>query len=96
MYKIKYRKIFSYGMICIMFILVVLVFKTIEVYKVSKDIDIDIKEYDRKIAKVKKDLVIEKEKEEYYNSDEYIEKVAREKSNLVKKNDIIFITKYNE
>jgi len=73
-------------------IAVLLLIKLYDISIVNKQMDEQINAYNNELKKRKADLNEATEKKDYYNSDEYIEKIAREQENLVKKNDIIFVT----
>ncbi len=56
------------------------------------------KRYDKEVEKLKDDLSIKKRELNlkkaqmiYYNTDEYMEKIAREEADLVMPNDIVFM-----
>ncbi len=87
----KYKK--KYMVWTVLMIAFILGFKLYEVTLVNNQMDLKIAECAKELKKSKNELAEAKKKEGYYKSDEYIEKIAREEANLVKKNDIIFITK---
>ncbi|HCC07926.1 MAG TPA: hypothetical protein DEP72_07225 [Clostridiales bacterium] len=81
-------------MIIIMVIAIafILSIKLYEVNNVNSQMNDQINTYNKELVKSKAELRQTIDKRDYYKSDEYIEKVAREQENLVKKNDIIFVT----
>ncbi|HAN09760.1 MAG TPA: hypothetical protein DCP90_04010 [Clostridiales bacterium] len=88
MYTKKKQIIF----IMVIIIAVILSIKLYEISVVNIQMNDKINTYDKELKKFKSELKETVDKKNYYKSDEYIEKIAREQENLVKKNDIIFVT----
>lgn len=76
----------------VVFVAVIAVCTGIQMQK-YEDLQKEAAELSRQIAEEEQKLKDFEEKKEYYNSDEYIEQIAREKLGLVKSNEVLIINR---